>query len=439
MYDGYFEMGGNEILNRERAYTYAREAGCPITWLRLAGCPGLDDALGDQPYTNGVTEAPWYDGALPETGRFYGAYPLTIEGISDSTRIATITEGILDGGVIQGGRRAVRQVRCTALLVAEGMDALEAGMSWLDEALDLENCSTHAGTCGEVDACFFVSCPPERIDGESDDDYEEDIRLLRRQMHGCVTISGPLITGTLKRGEHYGYLVEFTVAAATPWVFSMPEQIDLIPSPATVVQDSPFNLVTYPSAELADAANLTVATNLSTNPSVETNTTGWTGTVTVVSGSDPTSLITSAQSNDIAAVGTYSYRRRLLGNSTNLSGTATITIYQDVALASNTRVSVTIWGALLLLAGATSTLNSLSAQVVWLTSGGVTVSTTSLGSALSSELGGRVFSVDSAAVPATAVTARVMLSAGVSWVSSTTPANNCDIRFYGDALAVTVP
>lgn len=429
MYDGYFEMGGNEILNRERAYVYARESDCPITWLRLAGCPGLDDALGDEPYENGTLEAPWFDSNAPATARFYGAYPLSITGISDSTRTATITEGILDGGVIQGGRRAVRQVRCTALLIAEGMDALEAGLSWLDAALDQEGCSTHSGSCGEVDACFFVSCPPERQPGESDDDYEEDIRLLRRQMHGVVTISGPIVTQTLQRGNHYGYIVEFTVAAGTPFVFSMPETISLIPSPATVVQDTPFNLAPYPSAELADVANTTVATNYSTNPSVETNATGW--AIAADGTNILTANITGARSTLLAAVGTASYLVTWTAPSGGTAAGAWFGGQQEVTIPTTTgmRFSISCWGAGQVASG-TATLGVLEVVAYW-RAGGSTLRTDSIGSISG---GSGAVSLGSILPPSGATSVIVRTRQFVS-----TWASGAVVRCFADALAVTVP
>jgi hypothetical protein len=434
MYDGYFEMGGNEVLNRERAYVYARERDCPVGWLRCGGCEGLDDALGDDPYSGGVEEAPWYDAQDPATWRFLGAYPLTIEGLSDSTRVATITEGILDGGTIQGGRRAVRQVRCTALLIAEGMDALESGMSWLDAVLDPDSCGTHAGTCGEVDACFFVSCPPPPDPGEGMESYEESVLELRRQMHGVVTISGPIVTQELHRNQWYGYIVEFTVAAATPFVFGMPKPVDLIRSPVSVFQDSPFNLAPYPSAELADVALLTVSTNLSTNPSVETNATGWVGNAGAITGPLPTT-VTTARSTALAANGIASFQVRLNAAATPgvTNQTGYLQAYQDVSLvglAAGTRISISEWGAVIPVGGA-STPQNIRLRAQFYNASNVLVGTETVieGTALD----GNVFSVSGLAIPATATYVRVIIISEILW------STGADVSVYADALAVTVP
>lgn len=163
MFEGYLSMGGNEVLNSARAYGYTRSASCPITWLQCDPCDGLREALGDNTYdTASISEAPWYDAENEVTHRFYGAHALSIENIMDSTRTAEVVEGILDGGVVGRVRNAVRQIRIRAILVAEGEDALESGLSWLKAVLDTENCGTHGNSCGQADVCFYVACPPER-------------------------------------------------------------------------------------------------------------------------------------------------------------------------------------------------------------------------------------------------------------------------------------
>lgn len=173
MFNGYLALGCNEILNQQRAYSYIEGSDCPVGWLRCAPCPSLNDALGLPPFGGTVdNSAPWYDAEDEATSRFYGLYPLAIEGITDSTRTATITEGILNGGVVQGLRHAVREVRVRALAVARGMDALESGLSWLDHALDPDECAQHGTSCGAVDAQFFVSCPPPRGSDEQFSEWE---------------------------------------------------------------------------------------------------------------------------------------------------------------------------------------------------------------------------------------------------------------------------
>lgn len=447
-YEGYATFGCNEILNRSRAYGYTRTADCPVTWLNLLDCEREPNGYlsADQYDYQLINEAPWYDADIPASGDFFGAYPTLMENLSDSTIAATITEGILDGGVVSGYRNAVRTVRIRAMLLGRGREALEYGMSWLDSALRLEQCGTHGPSCGEVDFQFYVDCPPPNPDPENitTEVYEETIvDPLARMLHGVSRVSGPNIVETFRRGDVHAYLVEFVVAASTPFVYSLPKVIDTPPTVPETVQDVVRNLVPYPSMEIAGDP-VVVATNFSTNPSVETDATGWASSASAASGSAPSSYFTAGRSTDLAASGVASYRGRLLGNgSTSASGVANIALYQDVALASvpaDSRVSVTIWGAALILAGSgVSAINSLTAKIEWRTSGGTVLSTTTIGSAGSTEYDGRVFSIQSQAIPATAATARVIVTGNANWASSATPANNSDIRVYADALAVTVP
>jgi hypothetical protein len=160
VFTGYLTLGCNEILSRARAYGYSHTADCPVHWLKLPECGDIASALAERAYDyDNISDAPWYDEEDEPTHRFFGAYPTRIDQITDSTRTATLTEGILDGGTINGVRHAIRTIRCTAVLTAQGEDALEAGFSWLDAALRPDECGIHGASCGEADATFFAACP----------------------------------------------------------------------------------------------------------------------------------------------------------------------------------------------------------------------------------------------------------------------------------------
>lgn len=448
MYEGYATFGCNEILNRARAYGYSRSADCPVSWLKLLDCetePG--GYLSADQYDYGlIQDAPWYDAEIPASGDFFGAYPILMENLSDSTIQASITEGILDGGVVSGYRNAVRTVRIRAFLIGRGREALEYGKSWLESALRLEQCGAHGPSCGEVDFQFFVDCPPPNPDPDNidEDTYEKDyVDPLARMLHGVSRVSGPNVVETFRRDDVHAYLVEFVVAANSPFVYSLPRVMDTPPVVPETVQDVVRNLVPYPSAELPGDP-VVVATNYSTNPSVETDATDWAGTVATISGSNPASYFTTGRSTDISAAGDASFRGRILGNGvTAVSGSARIQLYQDINLAlvlANARVSVTIWGAAIILGGAgASNIDSLTARIDWYNNTATLIDTTPLGAADPAEYDGRVFSVQSEEIPATAVAARIIVQAEVDWGSSGTPSNNSDIRIYADALALTVP
>lgn len=166
-FEEWLALGGNEILNNARTVGYARTAKCPMSWFKGQVCPTLAAATLTvaQYHTAAIEAAPWYDPALPEISRrFYGAYGLAIKGIEDSTREATVTQGLGDGGVIGRVRKGPREVRVVALLAGEGRDALEYGMAWLNAALDPNACGQHGDACGTADLAYFSDCPPARRD-----------------------------------------------------------------------------------------------------------------------------------------------------------------------------------------------------------------------------------------------------------------------------------
>lgn len=164
MYESYLSLGGVEIANVDRLVGYARSADCAVSWLKTEGCGTLNTAMGEAfPYTiENIDQAPWYDPSQADvSSRFYGIMVVEAKGLSDSSRQISLTEGILDGGTIGGRRRAAREARFRVLLVAEGKDALDYGISWLSSALDGDSCGQHGDVCGLVDLAFLVDCPPK--------------------------------------------------------------------------------------------------------------------------------------------------------------------------------------------------------------------------------------------------------------------------------------
>lgn len=160
MYEGYLSLGGNELLNSERARLVAENAKCPMSWFKGDRCEGMQ-AVDGTDYGD-VTLAPWYDPVLPESARFYGAYGVSVSGIPDSTAGAGVTQSLGAGGTIGASRDATRDVRVKAMLTAEGSDALDYGMAWLGSVLKPGACGQHAGECGLTDLAFWAACPPQR-------------------------------------------------------------------------------------------------------------------------------------------------------------------------------------------------------------------------------------------------------------------------------------
>jgi len=163
MFEGYLEMGGNEVINSARALGYSQTAPCQINWLICPPCDGIADVRGDGVYNvDTISTAPWYDKEDEPTRRFYGVHGIKVEGVEDSTRTADVIEGITDGGVVGQLRYASKRIRVQAMLTAKGKDALAAGFAWLDAVLRPDACGVHGTACGATDVGFFVDCPPTR-------------------------------------------------------------------------------------------------------------------------------------------------------------------------------------------------------------------------------------------------------------------------------------
>lgn len=163
MFEGYLRIGGVEVINSERARGYLETSDCPRMIIDSPECESLQDAMGDEPYVHEeIRLAPWYDGSLLDlSSRFYGVVGHSLAKLNDSTRGASLTEGVTDGGVIGRTRKGMRGFRARATIIAQGTDALDYGENWLNSVFD-GTCSQHGDVCGVMDAEFLTACPPER-------------------------------------------------------------------------------------------------------------------------------------------------------------------------------------------------------------------------------------------------------------------------------------
>lgn len=480
MWEGYLQVGGQEILNAARVWGYTQTADCPISLLHDRPHSTIHVALGDDaPYTvTDMESAPWYDPDDPTTKRFYGAYPLDIVGLPDSTASADVTQRVGAGGVIGRSRESTRTVRVRAMLVAEGQDALEAGMTWLKAALAAENCIrkeveiveygfgegefgeggfgegyeaeryvpiARASRDGLTDAMFLVAEPPEHGGDETAFEYRERVRALHRRMYRVKRVSGPLVESkrSVLGGRVFLYTVTFVLESELPWVYSDTTVLELPPAPPLVVQDAPFNLVTHPSAELSQGTAV-VSTQYSTNPSVEVDATGWNVDVATISGSSVSPYVTQGRVvNELRAIGDASIRGRILGNgSTAASGRARIRIYNEVdvsGMPTGARMSFNIWGAIINLGGVNAfTVQSISAYAYWRTDT-ADISSTLFAVGTPADAGGKAYTGQSRAKPDAATRVRVAIEFVVDWASNAAAASNSDIRAYADAVAATMP
>lgn len=491
-YEGYLALGGQEIINNARAYGYTQTAGCPTHMLkRDAHCPNLWDALGEAaPYDYAeIGDAPWFDPAKPDvSSRFLGAYALRIDEVGDSTRRAEMSDTIGDGGVLGRSSKGPKEARVTALLIADGRDALEYAEHWLSATLDADTCAQHSDACGVTDLAFFADCPPERgavvkgdlgftlgkftdvdqLIGEEqilptndpqfysvaptsnlrettpgggiyalatdipvpydDEEYEAlQVRPLRRFLHDVGAISGPTEREVVKVGRFWVKTVEFVLASERGYIYGATRTLDLPVTPPTVLQDVPFNLVPHPSGELA-SGDVVVATNLSTNPSLEVNGNGWSGFVTTLTGTSAAGMSTHGRvTGELAASGSASFRSRLVGGSG--SGSARLVSLQDVDISTvsvDQSISLSVWAALSVLGGTPSALRAI---IEWRTA----TAAISSQEVTADGYAGAVMVLRSLRKPAGATIARIIIRGEFNWASGS------DVRLYADALALTVP
>lgn len=175
-HDGWFSFGEVEIVNSERTVAYAKALVPQLGIRNCASCKGLRYVVNRPEYTGTGTRygedieeqtqyrtpfldhPDWFDPDNPDTWDFAGFYPLSVEGIDDSTRQASVVESSVNGGVVLRPRLGTQEMRFTGLLIARTEAGLESGRVWLSRSLD-------AGRCGGDEDCegtvlsFFSACP----------------------------------------------------------------------------------------------------------------------------------------------------------------------------------------------------------------------------------------------------------------------------------------
>lgn len=429
-YEGYLNLGGNEVVNSARALGYARTGDCPANWLTDEfACDTLSAALGESAYDRGnISEATWYDPDIHAlSSRFLGVGLISVSGLDDSTRQAVMTQKTFDGGQISGYRNSTPTIRVRAFLTGVGKDGLNYGLEWLRSVLAPNACGMHSISCGTSSLEYFIACPPKREDGETPAAYRQRVDLLRRYYHGVACTSGPLVQEefTSSDGIHFGAIVEFSFEAEEAFSYSITREVNLGATEPYVYQDVAYNLVPYPSAELA-SGTIVMATNYATNPSVENDATGWGRNYSVI-----TPAPTAARSTDIAAVGNASYKSTTTATNSGTNGNIQNRLDVDISAApAGARFSVNMWSTGVLSAG-TAVLGTITTRVQWMNSAGGSLRTDTVGT---TPAAGGAVSASSILPPAGAVTARLY-----STLTITSWSVGAVISLYSDAAAVTVP
>lgn len=364
-------------------------------------------------------------------GSTTGAYVLCPANEWTTLRIT----GTAPAGATHGGIRAACQTTTGNVLgTIVDMRRMRVAQSPADPAYfdgdtaeDSLNRYKWAGVANASESIWESRQPTRRP--QTDEEYQATVDGYVRYMHDVSTLSGPIILNTLQAGDFYAYEVEMVFGAERPWVFGKARDIELPPTTPLVIQDIPYNLFPAPSAELA-AGTVVTARNLSPNPSVETNATGWTTVAdgTAILGAN----VAGARSTALASVGAASYRALFTAPSAAAAPVgAWFGAQQEVPITDPLeRHSINIWAALVPLAGA-SAPTGIDIQAYWRSAANVTLRTDSLGVIPTA---GGFISVSSILPPPGAASV-IVRSRGLlaSW------ANGATVQLFTDALAVTVP
>jgi hypothetical protein len=215
-WDGYFTYAGQEFVNASRTEVYAKEAG----WFKpVLDADDLGPILGDTYRSPLQDPAPWGDPDQPVSYEFYGAYPLGVTGIEDSTRVGPVVESTGDGGVVGRLRHGTRAVVFNLVLIGANDAAVEYGMRWLRRLLLGASCGISAtSACGGDDLCYLASEPI--LDWDAPGDPTLCLDPIRRTLHRVVINTGPTISGkqtTVDGGAVW--TVTFTAVAGNPYEF----------------------------------------------------------------------------------------------------------------------------------------------------------------------------------------------------------------------------
>lgn len=217
MYDGYLALAGNEIVNSARAVAYARAAGLEID---CEPCDTLAEALGDDPYVEVDSDAPWWDDNAPESRGVLGVFGMDVAGFSSNPISRTPTALIGDGSALGPLRRTHREVAWTVAIITTGECELAYALEWLSLSLLGSTCQAALGACNGDEMCVLSCCPGDLPTANGKVIGDAEIRRL----YDVGVLAGPAVTQTqyLDGGKFLWTTVTFTLAAAKPWIYRDP-------------------------------------------------------------------------------------------------------------------------------------------------------------------------------------------------------------------------
>lgn len=235
MLSDFLFIGDSEVINTARLQAYLTNVGSPFTSGRqICNCPTVTPAmLGDTAYTTPsdvANPAPWYDADVPVSGEFLGFLPLSITGINDNPRTRSVTASVQGGGYFGASRVQPRTMVVTGLLLGSSCCGAEYGMQYITEVLS--GCTGNA--CDGDCVTMFDCCPDAPMtEAAFNAAHRRSFRRvaltsgpveLDRQGNGAACSRGTCGGGDIIR-------VEFTLVAATPWIYGEQTPVLDVPLP----------------------------------------------------------------------------------------------------------------------------------------------------------------------------------------------------------------
>lgn len=194
MFRGWMSLGGAEIANTSRLLAHASPAaltdatvfssnpcwnGCHLDVAYDDSWPGLQSYLGDSTYA--LTNAPWYDAAIPQSTEFLGIWVLKVDGDGPTPVDRSVNDAICAGGVAGPSRAKARVITVQALLIGCTNPGVMYGLEWLA-------CRLRAATLLEGTTLDFLLAHPENSAASA--------ASLRRTMNRVVLTQEPRINDT---------------------------------------------------------------------------------------------------------------------------------------------------------------------------------------------------------------------------------------------------
>ncbi|MFC8466012.1 hypothetical protein [Streptomyces sp. NPDC057250] len=233
MFSDFLALGGVEIANSTRLRAYLESVGSPLTSIGTCLCPTLTpQVLGEEDgaYTNPADdEAPWYDEDVPESAEFAGFMVLSVDGLDTNPVARTVTTAVSGGASLGPLRIQPRTIVVTGILLGSTCCGVEYGLHWLSEAL--RGCA--GGLCDGDCMSVYACCPGEGLTAA------EFNRRHRRTLRRVALTDGPRVVSRVGDGCTTGecqigadiITVEFTLTAATPWLWT--DTTDIFDAPAS--------------------------------------------------------------------------------------------------------------------------------------------------------------------------------------------------------------